>query len=87
MTVLPVPEVSSNEPVAVIPTASVAPLDGPPDGERINSFVLQPQRTQSALEESLVGAFAEVREHVLRRPLTAVAAAFACGAVIARLMR
>jgi len=32
---IPVPEIDSDEPVPVIPTASVAPLDGPPDGERI----------------------------------------------------
>ena len=40
---IPVPEIDSDEPVPVIPTASVAPLDGPPDGERINLFTLAPR--------------------------------------------
>jgi len=42
---IPVPHVDSDEPVAVVPTASVAPLDGPPDGERINIYTLAPKRS------------------------------------------
>ena len=75
---IPVPEVASDEPVAVIPIASVAPLDGPPDGERINAYALAPMRGGPSLD---------MRERVLRKPLSAVAAAFAIGFVLGRLLR
>ena len=83
----PVPQIESDEPVAVIPTASVAPLDGPPDGERINTFTLAPKNNEPALEDSRVNAFGEMRARVLSKPLTYVAAAFSLGFLMARLRR
>ena len=82
-----VPAIDSDEPVAVIPTASVAPLDGPPDGERINRFTLAPKNTDWAFEDFAVNAFGGMRDGVLSRPLTYVAAAFSLGFVLARIMR
>lgn len=81
-----VPAIDSDEPVAVIPTASVAPLDGPPDGERINMFTLAPKNDR-ALEDFAVNAFGGMRDGVLSRPLTYVAAAFSLGFLLARMMR
>lgn len=69
-----VPEVDVDEPVAVIPLTSVAPLDGPPDGERINTFAIAPRPPG-------------LREQVLAKPLTYVAAAFAFGFMLARVLR
>jgi hypothetical protein len=85
--VIPVPEIDSDEPVVVIPAASVAPLDGPPDGERINSFTLAPKRDAWAFEDLAVNAFGGMRDHVLSKPLTYVAAAFSVGFVLARMLR
>ncbi len=81
--ILPVPKVDidSDVPVAIIPTANVAPLDGPPDGERINTFTLAP------LEDTAVNAYGSMRERVLSKPLTYVAAAFSLGFVFARMLR
>ncbi|MES2787361.1 MAG: hypothetical protein V4684_17990 [Pseudomonadota bacterium] len=84
---IPVPRIDIDEPVAVIPIASVAPLDGPPDGERINTFALAPRTGESAFEESMINAFGSVRASVLSRPLTYVAAAFSLGFAISRLRR
>jgi hypothetical protein len=75
---IPVPKVDIDEPVAVIPLASVAPLDGPADGERINTFALAPQRYDT------VGA---VRNSVIRKPFTFLLAAFSLGYVLARVLR
>jgi hypothetical protein len=86
-TTIPVPKVESDEPVAVIPTASVAPLDGPPDGERINTFTLAPKDRERALEDAAVHALGEMRDRVLSSPLTYLAAAFTFGFVMARLTR
>jgi hypothetical protein len=80
---IPVPDVDSHEPVAVIPAASVAPLDGPPDGERINVYAVIPKRKGSASNDFS----AEVRERVLAKPLTCAAIAFSLGFVMSRLMR
>jgi hypothetical protein len=79
---IPVPEIDSDTPVDAIPVASVAPLDGPADGERINTFTLAP-RDGRLLEEVL----GEARDRVLSKPLSCLAAAFAFGLVIGRVLR
>jgi hypothetical protein len=84
---IPVPDVESDEPVAVIPTASVAPLEGPPDGERINTFTLAPKHDDREFEQFAVNAFGGMRDRVLSKPLTFVAAAFSLGFVLARVLR
>ncbi len=86
-TAIPVPRIDIDEPVAVIPIASVAPLDGPPDGERINTFALAPTKGDSAFEESIINAFGSMRASVLSRPFTYVAAAFSLGFLISRMRR
>jgi hypothetical protein len=78
-----VPKIDIDEPVAVIPVASVAPLDGPPDGERINTFALAPKNDGPARPD--FGA--NMRERVLGKPLTYVAAAFSLGFLLARALR
>jgi hypothetical protein len=80
---IPLPDVDSDEPVAVIPAASVAPLDGPPDGERINIYAVMPKSKGSASN----GFSVEVRGRVLAQPLTCAAIAFSIGFVMARLLR
>lgn len=82
-----VPEIDSDEPVAVIPTASVAPLDGPPDGERINLFTLAPREPSWASRAANGDALGAVRERVLEKPLTCLATAFAFGLLMARVLR
>lgn len=85
---LPDVDVDSDVPVTVIPAASVAPLDGPPDGERINTFAVAPAATGSTSpEESAIHAFGLMRDGVLSRPLTYVAVAFSLGLVLARVLR
>ncbi|RYY49314.1 MAG: hypothetical protein EOO24_67105, partial [Comamonadaceae bacterium] len=79
-----VPQVDTDEPVAVIPVASVAPLDGPPDAERITAFALVPRHAGRTTADFNAAA---LRDSVLRKPLTAVAAAFSLGLVVARLLR
>jgi hypothetical protein len=79
-----VPEIDIGEPVAVIPVASVAPLDGPPDGERINTFTLAPKDTG---DESGGNALGELRDRVSRKPLTYLATAFSLGFILARALR
>lgn len=81
------PDIDSNEPVAVIPTASAAPLDGRPDGERINTFTLAPKTSERAFEDFAVNAFGGMRDSVLSKPLTHVAAAFSLGFLLARVLR
>ena len=80
---IPLPEVESDEPVAVIPAASVAPLDGRPDGERINIYNVMPKGNDSAWS----GFSGDMRERVLAQPLTYAAIAFSIGFVIARVLR
>jgi hypothetical protein len=84
---IPVPKIDSDEPVAVIPTASVAPLDGRPDGERINIYTLAPMSTPRTMKDFANDAFGEVQDRVLRKPLTYVALAFSLGFVVARVLR
>jgi hypothetical protein len=84
---IPVPDIDSDEPVAVIPVASVAPLDGQPDGERINMFTLAPKHDEPGLRDFAVNAYGELRERVLGKPITYVAAAFSLGFVLARVLR
>ena len=84
---IPVPEIDSDEPVAVIPTASVAPLDGPPGGERINLFTLAPREPSWASRAANGDALGAVRERVLEKPLTCLATAFAFGLLMARVLR
>lgn len=79
---IPVPDIDIDEPVAVIPMASVAPLDGPPDGERIHTFALAP-----ASEVSTGRALGAMRERVRNKPFTFLIAAFSFGYVLARAMR
>ena len=76
-TTIPVPEIDSDAPVAVIPMASVAPLEGPPDGDRINTFALVPKNSS--------GGF--IRDSVLSEPMKCVLAAFALGFLTARVLR
>jgi hypothetical protein len=76
-----VPKVDSDEPVVVIPVASVAPLDDQPGGERITTFRVAPRNSDQA------GATGVLRDRVLDRPFTYVAAAFSLGFVLARLLR
>jgi hypothetical protein len=78
-----VPKIDSDEPVAVIPVASVAPLDGQPDGERINTFALAPKTGDSPLARARL----EMRDRVLGKPLAYVAAAFSLGFILARALR
>ena len=82
-----VPKVDTDEPVAVIPVASVAPLDGQPDGERINTFTLAPMNSDRARAGSVDARIGDLRERVHGKPLTYVAAAFALGFVLARALR
>lgn len=79
-----VPEIDIGEPVAVIPVASVAPLDGPPDGERINTFTLAPKNTD---EDSSGNALGQLRHRVSGKPLTCLATAFSLGFILARALR
>ena len=86
-TAIPVPDIDIGEPVAVIPAASVAPLDDTPDGERINTFIVARQNSASALGESGANALGTVRASVLGKPLTYMAGAFSLGYLIARMLR
>ena len=83
---IPTPRIDIDEPVAVIPAASVAPLDDDTEGERINTFILAPKEREG------MGAFAdktakELRSRVTAKPFTYLAAAFSMGYVIARMTR
>lgn len=80
---IPVPDIDSDTPVAVITTASVAPLDGPPDGERINTFMLAPKKNDFAFDDAL-GA---LRGRVLAKPLACMGGAFLMGFLISRVLR
>lgn len=82
---IPVPQVDSGEPVAVIPTASVAPLEGPPDGERINIYTVAPKRSPRSANEVAGQALDGLRERAVRKPLSTVAIAFTLGYFVARL--
>lgn len=75
-----VPEIDSDEPVAVIPVASVAPLDGPPDGERINTFALAPKKIDPPFATFADGA----RDSVRAKPLSSLVVAFSLGYLLAR---
>lgn len=87
-TTLEVPQVESDERVAVVPVASVAPLDGRPDGERINLFTLAPAIDNAAGEsDRVLDAMTHLRENVLDRPLASVCAAFTLGFLIGRVLR
>ena len=79
-----VPEIDIGEPVAVIPVASVAPLDGAPDGERINTFTLAPKNPNEAAADSRLG---ELGERVRAKPLAYLATAFSLGWILARVLR
>ena len=80
---IPLPDVDIGEPVAVIPTASVAPLEDGPDGERINMFTVVPKNSGGAWDAGTD----VVRQRVLTKPLTYAAVAFSLGFVISRLLR
>jgi hypothetical protein len=74
------PQVDTDEPVAVIPLASVAPLDGPPVGERINTFALQSKQSDGSFAE-----FADkTRDSVRAHPLASLVLAFSLGYLLAR---
>jgi len=82
------PKIDSDEPVAVIPVASVAPLDGQPDGERINTFALAPKKRARPFADSGIDGIGDaLRGRVLRKPLTCAAAAFSLGFILARVLR
>jgi hypothetical protein len=81
---IPVPHIDSEVPVAIIPTASVAPLDGEPDGERINTFTIAAADDSRGMEPSMGDVLGDLRSRVLSRPLTWLAAAFALGVVMGR---
>jgi hypothetical protein len=80
LSAIPLPDVAIDEPVAVIPMASVAPLDGEPYGERINVYALAPKRNEGDV-------LAELRERVLDKPFTYAAIAFSLGFMVARVLR
>ena len=86
-TAIPVPDIDSDEPVAVIPAASVAPLDGAPDGERINTFIVARKDSGSAMRGSGARALDALRDRALGKPLTYMAGAFSLGYLIARMLR
>lgn len=79
---IPVPDIDSEVPVVVVPVASVAPLDGSPDGERINVFAVAPQDGRSTID----GAD-HMRDRIFEKPLTYIAAAFSLGLVFGRFLR
>ena len=81
-TPIPVPTVESDASVAVIPTASVAPLDGPPDGERINVFTVAPKRVKTPRD-----ALSDLREAVMEQPLGWTVGALALGYLLGRVLR
>ena len=78
-----VPEIEADEPVTAIPLASVAPLEGRPDGERINTFAVEPAGGGSPW----AGSAESLRDGVMRKPLTYLVAAFSLGYILARAMR
>ncbi len=80
---IPVPQVDIDEPVAVVPLASAAPIEGPPDGERINTFALAP----ATRGPSFADLGADTRHHVRANPLTSLAVAFSLGYLLARVLR
>ena len=82
-TPIPLPQVDIDEPVAVIPTASVAPPEGQPDGERINIFTIAPKK--GVLSSSALAG--DLRQRARERPLTCAAIAFSLGFVLARALR
>jgi hypothetical protein len=84
---IPVPDVDSDAPVAVIPTASVAPLDGEPDGERINVFTVAPKSSKRPWQQARADAAGDLRQRVLGKPLTSAAIALSLGFLVARVLR
>jgi len=84
---IPVPHLDTDEPVAVIPTASVAPIDGPPYGDRINIFTVAPKEEAGARGNFAGTSVSDLRKRVLGKPLTSVAVAFAAGFIVARVLR
>ena len=84
---IPVPEIDTDEPVAVVPIASVAPLDGPPDGERIHTFALAPKKGGGSMKGSADKLLGEVRDRAVRKPFTYAVAAFSLGYLLARMLR
>ncbi|HYE38339.1 MAG TPA: hypothetical protein VEB23_00310 [Ramlibacter sp.] len=82
-----VPKLDSAEPVAVIPVASAAPLDGAPDGERINTFTVAAKNGSPTRADHGVGSMERLRDGVIAKPLTYAAAAFSLGFILARVLR
>jgi hypothetical protein len=83
---IPTPVIDTDEPVAVIPAASVAPLDGDADGDRINTFIVA-RKERGGLGALAGNTVAEVRSRVTGKPFTYLAAAFSLGYLIARATR
>lgn len=81
-----VPEIDSEQPVAVVPVASVAPLEGEPDGERIETFAVVP-KDERALSDHGAAAMADMRARVRSKPVTYLAAAFSLGFILGRVLR
>jgi hypothetical protein len=84
---IPLPDVDSDAPVALVPTASVAPLDGPPDGERINVFTVEPKSRHRPSNRSSGDAVGELRQRVIGKPLASAAIALSLGFLVARVLR
>ncbi|MES2940546.1 MAG: hypothetical protein V4864_22900 [Pseudomonadota bacterium] len=53
----------------------------------VPDFTLAPKASTWKLEDSAVGAFGEMRDRVLSKPFTYMAAAFSLGFVLARVLR
>jgi hypothetical protein len=84
---IPVPTIESDEPVAVIPIASVAPLDGPADGERLHTFALAPKESRWAMQDSAGQILVAMRDRVARKPFASLLVAFSLGYVLSRARR
>lgn len=70
----------SQTPASFLPVPGVDPGGGAPAAS-------VPASSEGMLEESAVNAFGALRDRVLSRPLSYVAAAFSLGFALARLLR
>ena len=85
VTSLELPRIDGDAHVAVVPVASAAPLDGRPDGERINLFAVAPAIAGES--DRMLDAMGELRDTVLERPLASVFAALTLGFLVGRVLR
>ncbi len=82
-----VPKIDTDEAVTIFPVASVAPLEGAPDGERINIFALAPLDTGRAPARSGTDLMRELGNRMRTKPLTYLAVVFSIGFILARVLR